>query len=73
MNRVGTRHPVDAVLVERGSTQKWLATKLRIDHTLLNHYLAGRRRPPPDLYRRIADVLQVPEAFLVPPRQDTAA
>lgn len=60
------RHPVDAILFERGSTQRWLAAKLQLDHTLLNHYLAGRRRAPPDLYRRIADVLQVPETFLVP-------
>lgn len=60
------RHPVDAILRARGSTQKWLAMKLRMDHTLLHHYLSGRREAPPDLYQRIADVLQVPVSFVQP-------
>ncbi len=69
---MGMRHPVDAVLRARGSTQKWLAMKLRMNHTLLNHYLAGRKEPPDDLYQRIADVLQVPVSF-IEPREETAA
>ncbi len=57
---------VDALLAARGSTQKWLAGKLGIDHTLLNHYLAGRRSVPDGLYDCIADVLQVPVSFVRP-------
>ena len=45
--------------------------KLRMDSTLLHHYLAGRRQAPPDLYQRIADVLQVPVSF-IEPRDDVA-
>ena len=73
MNRVRTklRHPVDDILRARGSTQRWLAMKLRMDSTLLHHYLAGRRQAPPDLYQRIADVLQVPVSF-IEPRDDVA-
>ena len=34
--------------------------------TLFNRYLYGRREAPSDFYARIADVLHVPESFIVP-------
>ena len=57
---------VDGLLEARGSTKRWLATKLGLTPSTLTRYLDGSRRAPADLYARIADVLQVPEDMLQP-------
>jgi transcriptional regulator with XRE-family HTH domain len=54
---------VDGLLEARGSTKKWLAAKLGLTPSALSRYLYGSRPAPPDLYQRVADVLQVPEAL----------
>lgn len=62
----GSRHPVEALLHARGSSKRWLARKLRMHDTQLNKYLSGALKPPANLYERIADVLNVPVAFVLP-------
>lgn len=66
MSDSSPRHPVDALLDARGSSQRWLAAKLRMDETLLSRYLSGNRTAPDGLYERIADVLHVPVSFVQP-------
>lgn len=73
MSDVGMAHPVDALLAARGSSQRWLAGKLRMDETLLSRYLSGNRPAPSDLFERIADVLHVPVSFVTPTRPEVAA
>jgi transcriptional regulator with XRE-family HTH domain len=67
--------PVDALLDARGSSKRWLASKLGMKESTLSRYLSGSRPAPPDLYQRIADVLHVPVAFVTPrePNGDTVA
>lgn len=55
------------LLEARGVKQVWLARALGIDPTLLSHYLAGRRTPPPDFYRRAARALRVRQDAITPP------
>lgn len=61
-----TEHPIRGILRHRGSSVRWLASKLHMHETLINHYLAGRRPMPGDFYGRVADVLQVPPELLMP-------
>lgn len=56
---------VVTVLREQGRSQVWLASQLNVTPWLLNHWLAGRRNPPADLYVRIARILGVPGWVLV--------
>jgi transcriptional regulator with XRE-family HTH domain len=71
---------VDALLEARGSTKKWLAGKIGLKESAFSRYLAGNRPAPPDLYQRVADVLQVPvslfesdESEIRPPAEGAAA
>jgi len=55
---------IEGLLDARGSTKRWLAGKLGLTPSALSRYLDGSRPAPVDFYRRVADVLQVPEALL---------
>jgi transcriptional regulator with XRE-family HTH domain len=59
-------HPVESLLKARGSSKRWLAQKLKMHDTQLNKYLSGALPAPANLYERIADILNVPVAFVRP-------
>lgn len=48
-----------ALLVGRGVKQTWLAAEIGMDASLLNHILAGRRRPPAGFHTKVARALRV--------------
>jgi len=64
---------IRAVLKDQERSQSWLARQLRMNDSLLAHYLAERRPSPPDLLPRIALVLGVPVDELRPDEELTAA
>lgn len=48
-----------ALLLGRGVKQTWLAAEIGMDPSLLNHILAGRRRPPSGFHTKVARALRV--------------
>lgn len=59
-------HPVEQVLRQRERTIRWLAFKVGVDPSSLWRILHGQRRARPELRRRIAEVLDLPESILFP-------
>jgi transcriptional regulator with XRE-family HTH domain len=59
-------HPVEQVLRQRERSIRWLAAKVGVSDTLLWRVLRGQRRARPELRRRVAEVLELPEALLFP-------
>jgi transcriptional regulator with XRE-family HTH domain len=57
-------HPVKTELAKRGLTQTGFATQVRVSPATLNQVLNGRSSPWPDLRRRIAEALDLPESDL---------
>lgn len=51
-------------LETQGRSIRWLAQQLGVDRTLLSHYKAGRRQMPPELVRRAALLLGIPESLV---------
>lgn len=66
------RHPVEEVLRQRERSIRWLAAKVGYSDSLVWRVLRGQRRASPELRRRIAAVLDLPESVLFPP-EDRAA
>lgn len=58
------RHPVEEVLRQRERSARWLALKTGVSPSLVHLILRGKRRARPELRRRIAEVLDVPESLL---------
>lgn len=50
---------IRAHLLSRGVRQNWLAAEIGMNATLLNHILAGRRKPPVGFYTKVARALRV--------------
>jgi transcriptional regulator with XRE-family HTH domain len=48
-----------ALILSRGVKQTWLAAEIGMDASLLNHVLAGRRKPPAGFYTKVARALRV--------------
>jgi transcriptional regulator with XRE-family HTH domain len=59
-------HPVEEVLRQRERSVRWLAGKVGCSPSLLHLIVDGKRRARPELRRRIAEVLDVPESLLFP-------
>lgn len=69
----GIKGRVREALRAQERSQAWLARQLRMNETLLGHYLAERRTVPSDLVERIAAVLGVDPDSLRPSEDVVAA
>lgn len=59
MGYIGAMVTLRDLVLESGLRQTWIAEKMHVNHTLLNHWLAGRRKMPEGQVVPFADALRI--------------
>ena len=63
MSKMG--YIIKQLRIRKGISQKELAKLLDIDQTSISKYEKGQRNPTPERAKKIAEALNVPEAYLM--------
>lgn len=63
---------VRGLIDARGIRHRWLADRLGISRSHLSHLLSGDRRFSEAQAARLAEILQVPVGYILPPQPEPA-